>query len=535
MFENLFGHSSTPSTPASSSAPAQDSGENLVGVECYYWDDDGAGMCGQGVIRAYIPGSRYPYKVGADWMHARPVALGLPPGKILAGGGSSRRQSEGGSFDPDRGLTVGDRVRHPSNGLGTIVRVDGDGMPRVKFDDGTIIFQAASDLTKTGKRAPAPPSDDFADALRQMGMGRNPFLREERSEQAVSNPEPTAPTVTWDDVKGQDEAKQALREAIELPRTYSALYAAYGKRPSKGCLLYGPPGCGKTMLGRTLAQSLGGGEEGFRYVKGGEFQTNTVGDSERKIREAFSAARDYKRRTGIPQVIFFDEADALFPMRTGRKSESHSYDFMASNMAAILTELDGLQECAAFVILATNRPEVMDPALLRDGRIDRKVRVARPDREVCADILRAGLSKAPGFQEEMVKVAANEIYNPALCYYIAETEDRGAVRVNFHHQASGALLDGIVERTINEALQRDIAAGRTEPSGLTEEDIRKAVDASWRSTLGLDLQWLLEEVVGPQKIASIKTVNGRFLGIKSNKVPEIKVKHEIERPDDLLG
>jgi SpoVK/Ycf46/Vps4 family AAA+-type ATPase len=346
---------------------------------------------------------------------------------------------------------------------------------------------------------------------------------------------PTSTTVTWGDVKGQDEAKQALREAIELPRTYSALYAAYGKRPSKGCLLYGPPGCGKTMLGRTLAQSLGGGEEGFKYVKGGEFQTNTVGDSERKIREAFSAARDYKRRTGIPQVIFFDEADALFPMRTGRKSGSHSYDFMASNMAAILTELDGLQECAAFVILATNRPEVMDPALLRDGRIDRKVRVARPDREVCADILRSGLSKAPGFQEEMVKTAVNEIYNPALCYYIAETEDRCAVRVNFHHQASGALLDGIIERTINEALQRDIAAGRTEPSGLTKEDISKAVEASWRSTLGFDLQWLLEEVAGQQKIASIKTINGRWLGIRSSDAQEIKIKYEIERPDDLLG
>lgn len=364
-----------------------------------------------------------------------------------------------------------------------------------------------------------PAMHDFISS--QLGV-----MRDSSSDSPKPKPKPTA---TWDQVKGQDEAKQALREAVELPRQFSELYAAYGKKASKGALLYGPPGCGKTMLGRTLAGVLGCGDDGFRYVKGGELFAPHVGAEEKAIREIFQKAKQYKARTGFPQIVFFDEADALFPMRRGGNSNSTAgYDFMASTIGAFLTELDGLEECGAFVILSTNRPEVMDPAVLRDGRIDRKVLVARPTKEVAQDILAAGLSKAPGFNAGLIETALSAIYDQKLCYYIAETEDRGAVRVNFYHQISGALLDGIVERTVNGALQRDIAAGSKKPTGVTAKDVLDAVDGSWRSTLGLDLQWLLEEVVGQHKIDNIKTLNGRYLGIKKNEGLKVQVEHKMD-------
>jgi hypothetical protein len=443
----------------------QDSGEDLLGVECYFWDCHFDSK-ERGIV-SRIEGDSialYPYRKLGDtvYAHARPVALGpLPESEQAA---SSRF-----AMIPDRLF-------------------------------GSNPYMVDSDASSSPKPKPKPK-----------------------------------PTATWDMVKGQDEAKQALKEAVELPREFTDLYAAYGKKASKGALLYGPPGCGKTLLGRTLAGTLGCGEDGFRYVKGGELFSERVGAEEAKIREIFQAAKQYKQRTGIPQIVFFDEADALFPKRTGKADRGHSYDFMASTIGAFLTELDGLEECGAFVILSTNRPEVMDPAVLRDGRIDRKVLVARPNQEVAGDILRSGLSKAPGFNEAMIPAMLSAIYNTKLCYYIAETEDHGAIRVNFHHQISGALLDGVVERTINEALQRDIQAGNKAPTGITLDDISKAVDGSWRSTLGLDLQWLMEEVVGQKKINSITTVSGRWLGIHKREEMKVKIEHKISDGGDISG
>lgn len=379
---------------------------------------------------------------------------------------------------------------------------------------------------------------DHERMMRQMaGLGMMRPSDFERPEPKQTAPAPAQPTASWDDVKGQDEAKQALKEAVELPRKFSTLYAAYGKRASKGVLMYGAPGCGKTMLGRTLAGTLGCGEGGFRYVKGGELFAPQVGAEEKAIRDIFAEAKAFKARHGVPQIVFFDEADALLPHRKQASSNSQAgYDFMASTIGAFLTELDGLEECGAFVILATNRPEVIDPAVLRDGRIDRKVHVARPNKEIAESILSAGLSKVPGYSPEMLAVAVQEIYSPKRCYYVVETEDRGSVRINFCHYISGAMLDGIVERSINSALQRDIANNASTPSGLIMQDILDGVEGSWASTHAIDLQWLLEEVVGQQKISKIKTLAGRYLGIKKeseNKL-SVEVKHKMESGDEGL-
>lgn len=534
MAFGLFNIRTAPTTPRT--------GSDLVGHKCWVWDYSHR-MATQQLVTAYEKGVRFPYRTaGSPYAHA-----------------SENKPTEDTVAQMTGGFPVGSWVRivwpgDRANGLvGCVVSVDshyrgvripgfdgheqegncpgGDGW-NVKISELTEAKESDVDADAARSRvrpsASAPAEPDFHEMFARMsGLGST-----------TAAPVPAAdpiPTATWDDVKGQDEAKQALKEAVELPRKFSKLYAAYGKKASKGVLLYGAPGCGKTMLGRTLAGTLGCGEAGFRYVKGGELFDAHVGAEEKKIREIFGAAKAFKKKHGVPQIVFFDEADALLPTRRGMSNNSQAgYDFMASTIGAFLTELDGLEECGAFVILATNRPEVIDPAVLRDGRIDRKVHVARPNQAVAESILTSGLSKIPGFDGNMVSTAIEEIYSPKRCYYIAETEDRGAIKVNFHHYISGALLDGIVERTINSALQRDISAESSEPTGIRMQDVLDAVEGSWKSTHALDLQWLLEEVVGPQKINNIRTIHGRYLEIKKGDKVSVEVKHKMEMGDDEI-
>ncbi|MFG1659385.1 AAA family ATPase [Micromonospora chersina] len=191
-------------------------------------------------------------------------------------------------------------------------------------------------------------------------------------------------TVTLDDVGGLHEVKQTLTESVLWPLTYPDTFARLGVTPPRGVLLYGPPGCGKTYLVTALA---GSGRANVLSVKGAELLSKWVGESERAVRELFRRARE-----AAPTLVFLDEVDALAPVR-GRATDGGTTDRV---VAALLTELDGVEALRNVVVVgATNRPELVDPALLRPGRLERLVYVPPPDGPARGEILRAAARTVP--------------------------------------------------------------------------------------------------------------------------------------------
>ena len=209
---------------------------------------------------------------------------------------------------------------------------------------------------------------------------------------ALHNIEPSAlrevvisqPKETWEDVGGLEDAKLQLREIIEWPLKYPELYTHLNSKPPSGILLYGPPGTGKTLLAKALAHES---EVNFISVKGPEFLSKWVGESEKAVRETFR-----KARAASPCIIFFDEIDAIAGMR-GRSGSSEVTDQVISQL---LTEMDGLEDLKGVILLAaTNRPDMLDPALLRSGRFGRHVEIMIPDFETRKEIFKIHLKNKP--------------------------------------------------------------------------------------------------------------------------------------------
>ena len=193
------------------------------------------------------------------------------------------------------------------------------------------------------------------------------------------------PNITWDQIGGLNEVKSELAEAIEWPLKYADLFDQADVKPPKGLLLYGPPGTGKTMIAKAVAATS---EANFISVKGPELISKWVGESEKAIRETFRKARQ-----ASPCVIFFDELDAVAPRRGGSEGDSHVTERVISQM---LTELDGLEDLKGVVVIgASNRPDIIDEALLRPGRFDRILEVPVPDKESRREILKIHTSKKP--------------------------------------------------------------------------------------------------------------------------------------------
>jgi transitional endoplasmic reticulum ATPase len=192
------------------------------------------------------------------------------------------------------------------------------------------------------------------------------------------------PALSLDDVGDMAEVRQALTEAVLWPLRYPDTFTRLGVRPPRGVLLYGPPGCGKTFLVRALA---GSGQANVLSVKGAELLSKWVGESERGVRELFRRARE-----AAPALVFLDEVDALAPAR-GQSTDGGVTDRV---VAALLTELDGVEDLRDVVVIgATNRPDLVDAALLRPGRLERLVYVPPPDAAARAEILRAAARRTP--------------------------------------------------------------------------------------------------------------------------------------------
>jgi len=191
------------------------------------------------------------------------------------------------------------------------------------------------------------------------------------------------PNVRWDDIGDLEDVKQQLREAVEWPLKYPESFKKLGIKPPKGILLYGPPGCGKTLLAKAVATES---EANFISVKGPELLSKWYGESERRIRELFRRARQV-----APSIIFFDEIDAMAPRRG-----FGMHEVSERIVSQLLTEMSGIEELKDVVIIAaTNRPDMLDPALLRPGRFDRLIYVPEPNEEARLKILKVLTKKMP--------------------------------------------------------------------------------------------------------------------------------------------
>src|SRR5918911_227803 len=204
------------------------------------------------------------------------------------------------------------------------------------------------------------------------------------------------PNVNWDDIGGLPEVKEELAEAIEWPLKHADLFNQADVKPPKGLLLYGPPGTGKTMIAKAVATTS---EANFISVKGPELLSKWVGESEKGVREIFRKARQ-----AAPCIVFFDELDAIAPRR-GSEGDAHVTERVISQL---LTELDGLEVLTnVMVIAATNRPDIIDPALLRPGRFDRLLYVPPPDRDSRIQIIKIHIKKKPLAEEINIEELAN--------------------------------------------------------------------------------------------------------------------------------
>jgi len=212
-------------------------------------------------------------------------------------------------------------------------------------------------------------------------------------EEALKDIQPSAlrevfveiPDAKWSDIGGLEDVKNELQQAVEWPLKYADLFEKSGAKPPKGILLYGPPGTGKTMLAKALANES---EANFISIKGPELLSKWVGESESGIREIFRKAKQ-----SAPTVVFFDEIDSVAPVRGSGYSDSNVTERVVSQL---LTELDGLEELQkVFVLAATNRPELVDPALLRPGRFDRVLKVPVPDKKARLEILKLNTTGNP--------------------------------------------------------------------------------------------------------------------------------------------
>ena len=354
------------------------------------------------------------------------------------------------------------------------------------------------------------------------------FPRQETREYFVEE----VPETPWSAIGGQEKAIELIRETIELPMLHPEVYKKFDKKPIKGILLYGPPGCGKTLLGKAVAYNLAkdyskqaGKEvkEYFMHISGPKILNMWLGETERMVREIFATARE-KAKEGRLVVIFMDEAESV--LRT--RSTGRTLNISNTVVPQFCAELDGMVSLENVVlILTSNRPDYIDPAVLRPERIDRKVKIGRPTREASRDILSIYLHDRLPFDPDLLKEQAGEpecariaLVESTLAYLWREKRETEFLKValrngttnilHWHDLVSGALLKSIVDRAKDSAIRRDIASPDAD-HGLSEADMHDAVDAEYaeneifpKSDAVAD--WLKLLDFEPESVATVKPI-----------------------------
>jgi len=302
------------------------------------------------------------------------------------------------------------------------------------------------------------------------------------------------PDINYEDIGGLTTQIEAIKDAVELPYLYADYYREHQLRPPKGVLLYGPPGCGKTMIAKAVANNLaqkisekrGEKVKGFFLnIKGPELLNKYVGETERKIREIFIKARE-KAAEDVPVIVFFDEMDALFRTR----GSGISSDVETTIVPQLLAEIDGVEHLRNVIVVgASNRQDLIDPAILRPGRLDVKVKIERPDAAAAVDIFNKYLTADLPIHESelsqnggdtqaaidrMIAAAVEEMYNlEEENRFLEVTYANGDKEIlYFKDFSSGAMIESVVRRAKKLALKRYI---QTSAKGINLEDVLNAV------------------------------------------------------------
>jgi len=340
------------------------------------------------------------------------------------------------------------------------------------------------------------------------------------------------PDVDYAHIGGLQHELEQVRDAVELPFLHPHLFAEYQLSAPKGVLLYGPPGCGKTLIAKAVANSIAKklghltGKEVrsyFLHVKGPELLNKYVGESERQVREVFKKAKE-RAADGNPVIVFFDEMDALFRTRgTGISS-----DIESTIVPQFLSEIDGVERLRNVIVIgASNRQDLIDPAVLRAGRLDVKVKVGRPDAVAAKDIFSKYVGTDLPFDEEElkrhggnVKALVEHVTDVTVGAMYATSEENKFIEVTyangekeilyFKDFASGALIEGIVSRAKKYAVKRAIAQ---EGRGLRSEDLIRAIREEFKehedlpNTTNPD-DWAKVAGKKGEKIVHIRTISG---------------------------
>jgi proteasome-associated ATPase len=339
------------------------------------------------------------------------------------------------------------------------------------------------------------------------------------------------PPIEWSQIGGQEEAIRLIRETIELPLLYPELFKRFDKQPLKGILLYGPPGCGKTLIGKATAYNLTRQyserlgkpvREYFMYISGPKILNMWLGETERMVREIFAIARE-KAREGFLVFIFIDEAESILRVR----SSGRWLNISNTVVPQFCAEMDGLVSLENVVVMLTsNRPDYIDPAILRPGRIDRKVKVKRPDRDATAEIFGIYLHERIPLDPEWL--AHYDSLSEARACLIEQTvqylwrkapdteflqvylRNGGVETLYWRDLVSGALIKSVVDRAKEYAIRRAVEEPDRE-HGIRPDDLRRAIETEYRENEIFPKSdaiedWLKLIDYEPENVASVKPI-----------------------------